>query len=168
MQRRSKRLRLLDRIVEDEHAVDAGVGSGARKHGWIHPHHRVGIGEENDRRVHLGADASNDLERAAERHAAGERPLARALNHRTIGQRIRKRHADLEHVRAGAGDGDEQCGGAIGVRVARSQVGDETAAAVTANSRERLFEPGHHRASAFSGGAASSVLHAHHVLVAAP
>ena len=158
VERRSKRLGLLDRIVEDEHAVDAGVGRGPREHGRIHAHDRVGVGEENDRRVDLGADAANDLERAAKRHAAGERPLAGALNHRTIGQRIRKRHADFEHIRAGAGDGDEQRGRTIGVRIARSQVGDEAAAAVIGEcARTSVRAATSARLGFLGAGAASSV-----------
>ena len=31
-----------------------------------------------------------------------QRPLGRALNDRTVGERIGERHADLEHVGAGA------------------------------------------------------------------
>ena len=50
----------------------------------------------------VGPHAGHQIEHAGERGAGGQCALRRALDDGTVGERIGERHADLEHVCAGA------------------------------------------------------------------
>ena len=75
----AERLRLLDRVVEDQHAVDARVGRGrAANAAGVHAQDRVGVGEEHDRRIDgCVGPARTSIQRAAQRHPA-QRARARS------------------------------------------------------------------------------------------
>ncbi len=83
------------------------------------------------------AHLADDLQRTAQRHPGRERAFRGALDHRSIGQWIRERHADFEDIRAGARDGLEQRGRALGVGIPGRQVGDEAAATCRPDSFKR-------------------------------
>ena len=68
-ERRPQRLRFLDRVVENQHAIDAGVRRGARERARLHAQHRVGVGEEDDRRIDGGAHLAYEIQRPLQRHA---------------------------------------------------------------------------------------------------
>ena len=65
-----------------------------------------------------------------------ERPLGRALDDRTVRQRIRERHADLEHVGAGTIECARERRGARQRRVASCDIGHEPGAFVVAQARK--------------------------------
>ena len=46
-----ERLRLLDRVVQNQHAIDSRVGCGPREGLGVHSQDRIGVGEEHDRRL---------------------------------------------------------------------------------------------------------------------
>ena len=74
----------------------------------VHPHHRIRIGEEHDRRVErLRGTARIRASEPAQRHAGGERAFAGALDHRAVGERIGERHAHFDDVGAAAGQRGE-------------------------------------------------------------
>ena len=96
--------RLLDRQIEHQHAIDAGRGGARDELVEAQANDRIGVGEEHDRAprsspAHAGRPG-RDVRAASCRR--GQRAFGRALDDRAVGQRIRKRHADLEHVGAGA------------------------------------------------------------------
>ena len=57
---------------------------------------RVQVSEKNYR--HVERRTRDQLESFLERHSIGKCFLGAVLDHRTIGNRIRKRHADLEDI----------------------------------------------------------------------
>ncbi len=77
-------------------------------------HHRIQIGEQQQRNLRPPADLRRDLQHFAQRGAGRQRALARALDHRTIGDGIGKRHAQLDQVRAAALQRFHQRGRALG------------------------------------------------------
>ena len=89
-----------DREIEREHAVNARTGGLARELGDAEAQQRVRVAEDDDRRRDVRPDFRDQFERSPEAPAGGQRPLGRALDHRTVGQGIGKRNADFEHVRA--------------------------------------------------------------------
>ena len=99
---------LLDRQIEREHAVHAGLRRLPRELRQAQAQQRIGVAEDDDRRGDERPDLRDQLERGPQAPARRKRALRRALNHRAVGQRIRKRHADLEHVGAGAIERPEQ------------------------------------------------------------
>ena len=85
--------------IGDEQTVNAGCGRAcerARSRG----DDRVQIAEQHERHIHRSL--GRQLEHAVERHPLLERALRARLDDRTIGERIGERHAELDHVGAGA------------------------------------------------------------------
>ena len=76
------------------------------------------------------ADFRRDSEHARQRRAGLERALAGALDHGSIGDRVGKRHAQLDQVRAAAHQRFHQRGRAVRRGIARRQVGDQALAVV--------------------------------------
>ena len=93
---------LLDRQVEHEHAVHPGLPRPVGEALGAEPQDRIGVAEDDDRRAQILPQAPDQVEHAGQRRARGQRALRRPLDDRAVGQRIRKRHADLQDVGAGA------------------------------------------------------------------
>ena len=91
------------------------------------------------------ADRAQEIEDAGEGRARGERPLGGALNHGPIGERIRKRHADFEHVRAGAIERAEDAAGAFEIGIAGGDVGHESRRVILAQPGRTSAEGGSFR-----------------------
>ena len=91
-------------------------------------HHRIEIGEQQQRNLGALADLRRDLEHASQRRARLERALAALLDHRPIGDRIGERHAEFDQVGAAAHQRLDQRGRALGRGVAGGEVGDQTLA----------------------------------------
>jgi hypothetical protein len=121
-------VRLFDRGVGQQAAIDAGRGGVARQALQAVAEHRVQIGEQQERRFRTLADFARDREHTRERGAGLQGALARALDHRTIGDGIGKRHAQLDQVRAAAQQRLDQRRRALRRGIARRDVGDETLA----------------------------------------
>ena len=105
--------RFFDRQIEHEQAVDARFHGARDETIDAEAIDGIRVGEEDDGRGDRGADGSDQVERARQRHAARERALARALNHRAVSQRLRERHADLQHIGARAIERLENLGGLL-------------------------------------------------------
>ena len=91
----------LDRQVEHQHAVDTSIGARPARTVRGPGARRVGVREQHHGRADVRPRRTNHRQRRGQRGPAAERAFRRALNDGAIGQRIRKRHADLEHVGAG-------------------------------------------------------------------
>ena len=133
---------LFYRQIERQHAVDAGVGRLPRKRVEPEPQQRVGVAEDDDRRRHLRPHLRDHRQRRPQAAAGRERPLGRALNHRAVGQRIGERHADLEHVGAGAIERLQDLGRARQIRIAGGRVRDEAGPLLRAKPREGVVPDG--------------------------
>ena len=57
--------------------------------------------------------------------ARAQRPLARALDHGTIRNRVGERHAQLDQIRAAALESLDQRWRAVGRRIAASEISDQ-------------------------------------------
>jgi hypothetical protein len=58
------------------------------------------------------------------------------LNDRSVGQRVRERHPNLDYIRAGAIEREQEIARTREVRIARRRVRDETRALVRPQPRE--------------------------------
>ena len=102
-QQRGELRRLLRRIVDDEHAVDAGIACaiGERR---ARPSPRSGSRSPSARSASCMSRRGTSRRRSStslQADALRQRALGRALDHRTVGHRIGKRHAELDDVGAG-------------------------------------------------------------------
>ena len=120
-----KRTGFFDRQVERQHTVDAGGRGPRRKFGRSHAQQRVRVAEHDDRRRHATADLLDHAERGAQAAAGGQCALGCALNHGSIGERIGKRHADLEHVGARAIECAQKLRGARQIGIAGRCIRDK-------------------------------------------
>ena len=100
----AKSLALLGRIVDDEHAVDAGrLRSGGEalacpcaRSGWRSPSARPA-----SCRIASCGTRATIAEHVRQADAVLQRALAGALDHRAVGHRVGERHAELDDVGAG-------------------------------------------------------------------
>ena len=84
------------------HAVDTGLACARDEHFHAHRLDRVRIAHQNDRRLHVApAERRDEIEHVVQAHALRQRTFGSALDHRAVGHRIGKRHAELDDVGAG-------------------------------------------------------------------
>src|SRR5215470_2552266 len=86
----------------------------------------------------MRTDVLDDLERPLEISARGEGTLRRALDHWAVGQRVRKRNADLEDVGTGAVERPQDISGSRHVRIRSRRVRDEARPMLTPQPGERV------------------------------
>ena len=133
-------LALLGRIVDDQHAVDAGrlrvareaLDARSARSGWRSPSAPPASSRSCWRKSRTIAEHLRQAD------AARQRALARLLDHRAVGHRVGERHAELDHV--GAGRDHARASSStrdVGVRVAGGDVRDQRLAAVRAAARRR-------------------------------
>ncbi|OMP13937.1 hypothetical protein COLO4_00590 [Corchorus olitorius] len=96
-----KGLAFFGRVVDHEHTVHARFGCRLGKGFDAHPLDRIGVTHEHHgcRRVG-GAESTHILQHRAQAHLLGQCALGRTLDHRTIGHRVGKRHAQFDDVGA--------------------------------------------------------------------
>src|SRR6185369_13443494 len=100
-QGRLEAARLFGRQVRDEDRVEAGRAGVARRSGEAGPQERVQVGKEHEAETGFRADPPGHLEDSPERRSRGEGALGRTLQDGAVRDRVRKRDAELENVRAG-------------------------------------------------------------------
>ena len=128
---------LFGRIVDDQDAVDAGRLGAIRERRHAHRFDRIGVAHEHDRRHRVGAaEVANHVEDVVQADALRQRAFARALDHRPVGHRIGKRHAQLDDVRAGRDQRVHDRARRGERRVARSDVGNQRRASGGLELRE--------------------------------
>jgi hypothetical protein len=134
---RRGRVRFLDRAIDDEHAVDAGRDRFARERGVAVDLDRIEIAHQHDRRRRVvAAEFGNPTQYLLQADAARQRAFARMLDHRTVGHRIGKRHADLDQVRAGVDQRMQQRHDAVRIGIAGGDERDQPGAASCAQVGE--------------------------------
>ena len=75
--------------------------AASAKRSVAHGLDRVGVAEHDHGRSGIARpELRDEPEHVLQRYAVLQRPLARALDHRTVGHRVGERHADLDHVGA--------------------------------------------------------------------
>ncbi len=88
--------------------------------------HLVAVAHRHDRRLGPGlVDAADELDRVIERGSSRQRHRRRALDRRAIGQGVRVRQPDLQHVRPGVDERHGYIQGRRGIGVAGRGEGDE-------------------------------------------
>ncbi len=99
LQLRRRLNRFLRRIVDHEHTVDPCCLRRARKFSAPHALDRIGISHQHDRRDRIRfTKLCHDGDSVLKTDAVTYRAFRCALNHRTVGHRIRKRNAEFDHV----------------------------------------------------------------------
>ena len=141
----------------------------ARKGVQPHPQHRVGVAEDRRSAPDIVRTHVRDhRQRRAQAAARRQRPLGRPLDHRAVGERIRERHADFEHVGAGAIERLQDLGRARQVGIAGGRVGDEARRASRRRSRAKVSAQTVARSCSHPlAPSPQALLHRVHVLVAA-
>src|SRR5256885_7454986 len=102
---------------------------------------RIEITVENDWDLGLASDLADAIEDATHSGAGGKSALRRQLIHNSIGERIRKRQSELEHIGAGFFQRHRKFGGALQSRITRANVGNEALALFLAQAREAIVDP---------------------------
>ena len=104
--RQAQLLVLLGRQVNDDESVDAGGFRIPEKAVDAINVDRVVVSHEHQRRRIVGlAKRAGDFERLAHGLPGLERALRRHLDRRPVGHGIGERHAELDQIRAGSGEG---------------------------------------------------------------
>ena len=94
----------------------------------------IEIAEEHEWHIH--GRLPHQLERAVEGHPQLERALRARLDHGTVGERIGKWHADLDHIRARLRHAAQQCERPRAVGMSCGDVDDERLAVALAKRGE--------------------------------
>jgi hypothetical protein len=134
----------LRRVVDDEHAIDAGLLRVV--HEAVRPValDRVGVAHQHDGGGRIGrAEGAHHLQHVRRADVLEQRALAGALDHRAVGHRVRERHAEFDHVSAGRDHAVHQLDGHIGVRVARGHIGNQRLAAFGGQACEGVLDAAH-------------------------
>ena len=84
---------------------------------------RVEVAEQNQRNFGLPTDILSQLEDFAKRYAVAERPIRCPLNDRAVRDGIRERHAELDQIRSGLIQGENQLKRSLEARIAGRDVG---------------------------------------------
>ncbi len=147
-QRGGEFLAFLGRIVDDQHAVDAGRRRVAREAVLamldLVALDRIRIAHQHDRgRGVLLAEFAHHGQYLAQADAKAQRSLAGFLDHRAVGHRVRERHAELDHVAAGLDHGMQQFGRDVGVGEAGGDIGNQRLAALGLQLLESGFDAAH-------------------------
>src|SRR5216684_6558691 len=103
----------------------------------------IEVTEQNQRNFGLLADAFAKLKNLLKSHSVMERPLRRALYHRTIRDGIGKRHAELNQIRARFLQSKDEVEGYFYTRIPRCDVRNERLAAFGFELGEFLFNASH-------------------------
>src|SRR6185295_9026548 len=140
--------RLLGWQVGHEHAVDAQVPGLLRQTLETVAEERVVVAEKEQGQLGLLPDASNRVEDGRERRPSPQGPLARALDHRPVGQWVGEGHAELEDVHSGFVHRDRRLDRAIDGGIAGGQEGHERLPALLCALREARANPRHGSTSA--------------------
>ena len=114
------------RQIRRQDAVRPGRARCIGKFLDAHLQNRIEIAEENQRNLGVCAKTLHKLDHAREGRSAAHGAFARALNRRSVGDRIAERHAQLDHVRACLRRSQHDFLGRIERRIARGDIGDET------------------------------------------
>jgi hypothetical protein len=85
----------------------------------------------------------HQIQDAAQAGPSGERPLGRALDHRTVCQRIRERHTDFENVCASTVERQQDVARTDKVGVSCGRIGHQPTVAVRPQLRETLRQSRH-------------------------
>ena len=100
---------LFRRQVRHDEAIGAGRSCLAKQRIPAEPHERIGIAhQQHGNAVVLLFKSPKPFQRFFQRHSGLQRPLRRRLDGRSVCQWIAKRHPQLDHIRAGLGDGLQQ------------------------------------------------------------
>src|SRR6185503_6786863 len=137
------RLAFLGRQVRDEHAVHSGLRGLPRDALEAALQQGVQVAEEHEGQLARLPDLADELEHAGERDPPRQRALARPLDHRAVGQGIRERHAQLQHVHSRLLELERRAHRAFERRVAGRQEGDERRPAFGLALREPRGDPSH-------------------------
>ena len=123
--------------VRQQHVVDPRGLRVRREPLDAVAHDRIEIRERDQRDFARRAHRVRDGEDLAHGRAALQRALRRGLDDRPVSDGIGERHAELDGVRAGIGQREDDVGGRA---VAAGDVGDEAAAALAAQAFEECFD----------------------------
>ncbi len=140
---RRQRRRLFGGQIGHDDAVHTDLGGGLREGRQCELEHRVVVGQQHDRRAHVGAHGFHQLEDADQRRAAGQRALSGALDDGAVGERIGERHAQLDDVGATTLGLHHQPARGLQRGVAGGEIGDQRSLVPRAQPRERLVQAAH-------------------------
>jgi len=121
---------LFQRQVQRQDPVHSRGGGAAGKGLEPHPGHRVGVGEEDQGHLQPWPHVGDQRQDLVERRASSQGPLRRTLNHRAVGQRVRKRDAHFNHVGARSRECQQDIARPLQRRVTRRDVGHEPRSAL--------------------------------------
>ena len=136
--------RLLRWIVDDEHAIDAGLARAIGKCRRPHRLDRIRVAHQHDGCGRVALPKSRDrVEHVIEADVLRQRTLRGALNHGPVGHRVGKRHTELDDIgtRRDQGVHDRQRHGKR--RIAHRDVRNEPRAAGGAELDEGGVDPVH-------------------------
>src|SRR5262245_24665320 len=106
------------------------------------PHRRIEIGKQQQRNFRARPNLAGDVEHTSKRSSSFERPITRALDYRSIGDRIGERNAEFDQVGATPLERLDQRCRTVRMRIARREVRDESFAALASQAIEQLGDTG--------------------------
>ena len=122
LQGQRKSLRRFRRKVGDQDSGEARAGCILRQFFKAVAQQRIEIAEQHDGNSRCLGGAGCDFDDAVQLDAAGQGPLAGALNHRAVGRRIAERHAEFDGSGPAARHGDQEFVGGFEVGIAGRDV----------------------------------------------
>jgi hypothetical protein len=126
-------LAFLGRVVDDQHAVDAGrprIGHEAVAMALVVALDRVGVAHQHHRRAASRWRNCAPRQHLGQADAARQGAFAGLLDHRAVGHRVAEGHAELDDVGAAFDQRMHDLGRGVGKRVAGGHVGDQRLAAL--------------------------------------
>jgi hypothetical protein len=136
----------LGRVIDDQHAVDARIRRELHKAIGSHPLDRVRVPHQHDRSgLIAAAKISDELQTLLQTHPLADRAVRSPLDHRPIGHRVGKRHAQLDHVGPGPCQRVHQRHRALRRGVAARHVRNQPGATLGAQLLEALADARHQR-----------------------
>ena len=139
-------------VVNDQHAIHAGLGgiadegafSAARAMLDIVALDRVGITHQHYRRGLVPRpENTHHLQHLEQADTEAERLFASFLDDRAVSARVRKRHAEFDHVGAAGDHAVHEFGRDVGKRKARRDVGDQGLAAFSLEAGKGRLDAAH-------------------------
>src|SRR5207253_3724973 len=131
------------RKVRHDQSVYARLGGRPAKAFEAEGEDRVQVGHEEQRYLRPLPRGACRLECPRDRHATLQCLLGGGLDRPTVGERVRKRNAELDRIRAGLGGGLDQGGRDVEPGVADREVRDQAQPLLRSKPGEGRRDPAH-------------------------
>ena len=132
------------RKIQNQHAIDAGLGSFLVEFFESVDVDRIEVGVEDDGNIRDKTDTAHGLQHFVQSGSGLEGTLGAQLIDHAVGQRIGERNSKLDHIDASLGQSRHQTLGSLEGRIAGRDVSDKSAAVDRAQGGELFVDPVRH------------------------